>query len=109
MISSARTSRPMESPRAWPDLNVGYKNGWTGSRSYGHDRGYARGTRQNRYAACLARKAYRTIWGHRGHRKRVEIADFAVWHFEDGQVAEISTIQDQFALLKQIGYLPDEV
>ena len=49
------------------------------------------------------------IWGRRGHRKRVEIADFAVWHFEDGQVAEISTIQDQFALLKQIGYLPDEV
>ena len=41
--------------------------------------------------------------------KRVEIADFAVWRFEDGQVAEISTIQDQFALLKQIGYLPDEV
>jgi predicted ester cyclase len=41
--------------------------------------------------------------------KRVEIADFAVWRFEDGQVAEISAIQDQFALLKQIGYLPDEV
>lgn len=41
--------------------------------------------------------------------KRVEIADFAVWRFEDGKVAEISTIQDQFALLKQIGYLPDEV
>lgn len=41
--------------------------------------------------------------------KRVEIADFAVWRFEDGKVAEISTIQHQFALLKQIGYLPDEV
>jgi predicted ester cyclase len=47
--------------------------------------------------------------GYRGHRKRVEITDFAVWRFEDGQVAEISTIQDQFVLLKQIGYLPDEV
>jgi hypothetical protein len=57
----------------------------------------------------LARKAYRTIWGTEASGKRVEIADFAVWRFEDRQVAEISTIQDQFALLKPIGYLPDEV
>jgi ketosteroid isomerase-like protein len=39
----------------------------------------------------------------------VEVRDFAVWRFEDGKVAEISTIQDQFALLKQIGYFPEEV
>ena len=39
----------------------------------------------------------------------VEVRDFAVWRFADGKVAEISTIQDQFALLKQIGYLPEEV
>lgn len=39
----------------------------------------------------------------------VEVPDFAVWRFEDGKVAEISTIQDRFALLKQIGYLPDGV
>jgi predicted ester cyclase len=41
--------------------------------------------------------------------KRVEIADFAVRRFGYGEVAEISTIQDQFVLLKQIRYLPDEV
>jgi len=59
----------------------------------------------------------RLVWGrHTGPYggteatgKRVEIADFAVWRFEDGRVAEISATQDQFALLKQIGYLPDEV
>jgi hypothetical protein len=39
----------------------------------------------------------------------VEIRDFAVWRFADGKVAEISTIQDQFTLLKQVGYLPAEV
>jgi hypothetical protein len=36
----------------------------------------------------------------------VQVPDFAIWRFKDGQVVEISTIQDQFALLKQIGYLP---
>jgi len=41
--------------------------------------------------------------------KLVEVQDFAVWRFEGGKVAEISTIQDQFALLKQIGYFPDEI
>jgi SnoaL-like polyketide cyclase len=38
--------------------------------------------------------------------KPAEIRDFAVRRFEDGKVAEISTIQDQFARLRQIGYLP---
>ena len=41
--------------------------------------------------------------------KPVEVRDPAVWRFEDGKVAEISTIQDQFALLKQIGYFPEEI
>jgi steroid delta-isomerase-like uncharacterized protein len=41
--------------------------------------------------------------------KRVEVRDTAIWHFKDGKVAEILTLQDQFALLKQIGYLPDSV
>jgi predicted ester cyclase len=41
--------------------------------------------------------------------KRVEVRDTAIWHFEDGKVAEILTLQDQFGLLKQIGYLPDSV
>lgn len=41
--------------------------------------------------------------------KQVEVPDFAVWRFEGGKVAEISTLQDQLALLKQIGYLPGEV
>jgi hypothetical protein len=39
----------------------------------------------------------------------VAVPDFAVWRFEDGKVVEISMIQDQFSLLKQIGYLSDEV
>ncbi len=41
--------------------------------------------------------------------KPVEVRDFAVWRFKDGKVAEISTMQDQFSLLKQIGYLPGGV
>ena len=41
--------------------------------------------------------------------KPVEVRDFAVWRFADGKVAEISTIQDQSALLKQIRYFPEEI
>jgi predicted ester cyclase len=41
--------------------------------------------------------------------KPVEVRDTAIWHFQDGKVAEILTLQDQFAMLKQIGYLPDSV
>jgi len=39
----------------------------------------------------------------------VEVRDTAIWHFKDGKVAEILTLQDQFGFLKQIGYLPDSV
>ncbi len=41
--------------------------------------------------------------------KRLQIPDFAIWCFEDGKVVEISTIQDQFTLLKQAGYFSGEV
>jgi len=41
--------------------------------------------------------------------KPVEVRDTAIWHFHDGKVAEILTLQDQFGMLKQIGYLPDSV
>jgi predicted ester cyclase len=41
--------------------------------------------------------------------KRVEVRDTAIWRFRDGKVAEILTLQDQFGMLKQIGYLPDGV
>ena len=41
--------------------------------------------------------------------KPVEVRDTAIWHFRDGRVTEIFTLQDQFAMLKQIGYLPDSV
>jgi predicted ester cyclase len=41
--------------------------------------------------------------------KPVEVRDTAIWHFRDGKVIEILTLQDQFAILKQIGYLPDSV
>jgi predicted ester cyclase len=39
----------------------------------------------------------------------VEVRDTAIWHFEDGKVTEILTLQDQFAFLKQVGYLPETV
>jgi len=41
--------------------------------------------------------------------KPVAVRDTAIWHFTGGRVAEIWTLQDQFAFLKQIGYLPDSV
>jgi hypothetical protein len=41
--------------------------------------------------------------------KPVEVRNFAVRRFGDDQVVEISTIQDLFALLKQIGYLQEEI
>ena len=41
--------------------------------------------------------------------KPVEVRDTAIWHFRDDKVTEILTLQDQFAILKQIGYLPDGV
>jgi predicted ester cyclase len=41
--------------------------------------------------------------------KRVEVRDTAIWHFREGKVTEILTLQDQFGLLKQIGYLPESV
>jgi predicted ester cyclase len=41
--------------------------------------------------------------------KPVEVRDTAIWHFTGGKVTEILTLQDQFALLKQIGYLPESV
>jgi len=36
----------------------------------------------------------------------VEVRDTAVWRFEDGKVTEIHTMQDQFAFLQQVGFLP---
>jgi predicted ester cyclase len=41
--------------------------------------------------------------------KRVQLPDFAIWRCEDGKLVEISTIQYQFALLKQVGYLTGDV
>jgi predicted ester cyclase len=41
--------------------------------------------------------------------KHVEVRDTAIWHFRDGKVTEILTLQDQFGMLKQIGYLPESV
>ena len=41
--------------------------------------------------------------------KPVEVRDTAIWHFAGGKVIEILTLQDQFGMLKQIGYLPDSV
>jgi predicted ester cyclase len=44
-----------------------------------------------------------------GTGKRVEVRDSAIWHFKDGKVTEILTLQDQFGFLKQIGYLSDSI
>jgi predicted ester cyclase len=41
--------------------------------------------------------------------KPVEVRDSAIWHFRGGKVTEIFTLQDQFIMLKQIGYLPEGV
>jgi predicted ester cyclase len=41
--------------------------------------------------------------------KPLEVRDTAIWHFRDGKVVEILTLQDQFGMLKQIGYLPESV
>ena len=41
--------------------------------------------------------------------KPVEVRDTAIWHYRDRWGTEILTIQDQFGILKQIGYLPDSV
>ncbi len=41
--------------------------------------------------------------------KPVEVRDTAIWHFQNGKVVEILTLQDQFGMLKQIGYLPEGV
>jgi predicted ester cyclase len=47
--------------------------------------------------------------GRQGYGQAGGVRDFAVCRFADGKVAEISTIQDQFALAKQIGYFPEEI
>jgi predicted ester cyclase len=57
----------------------------------------------------LARVSYWLICGIKATGKRVQVPDFAIWRFEDGKIVEISTIQDQFALLKRNGYLPGDV
>ncbi len=41
--------------------------------------------------------------------KGVEVRDIAIWHFRDGKVIEIQTVQDLFGILKQVGYLPEIV
>ncbi|WP_405497543.1 ester cyclase [Nocardia sp. NBC_00511] len=50
-----------------------------------------------------------TYGGVQATGKPVEISDIALWRFENGKVAEIRTLQDQFGLLTQIGYLPSDV
>jgi hypothetical protein len=48
------------------------------------------------------------IQGHRDLHRLTGFPDLAT-RIEDGKVTEIFTLQDQFAMLKQIGYLPDSV
>ncbi len=58
---------------------------------------------------CLARYPYRPIRGFRGCRQAGAGPGLCGLAFAGGMAAEISTIQDQFALLKQIGYLAEDV
>jgi hypothetical protein len=81
--------------------------------------GFPISRRRSRICSQLAIKSPRCLFdlermpGPYGASRRpaspVEVRDFAVWRFGDGKVVEISTIQDQFALLKQIGYLQEEI
>jgi predicted ester cyclase len=41
--------------------------------------------------------------------KHVDVRVISIWRFADGKVVENWTIQDQFSLLQQIGYLPPEL
>jgi predicted ester cyclase len=41
--------------------------------------------------------------------KAVEVRDMAIWRFQDAMVQEIWTVQDQFSLLQQVGFLPSTV
>ena len=41
--------------------------------------------------------------------KRVDVRVISIWRFAKGKVVENWTIQDQFTLLQQIGYLPPEL
>jgi predicted ester cyclase len=41
--------------------------------------------------------------------KRVDVRAISIWRFANGKVVENWTIQDQFSLLQQIGYLSSEL
>lgn len=41
--------------------------------------------------------------------KPVDLRVISIWRFENGKVVENWTLQDQFTLLQQIGYLPPEL
>jgi len=41
--------------------------------------------------------------------KSVELRVFSIWRFEGGKVVDNWTIQDQFTLLQQVGYLPADL
>ncbi len=86
----------MESPSAWARLGEGGKNGSQASRSAT--------AIEDMFSACgksrpdlPTRNAYRTIRGGRAARGVLSSRDF-----EDGNVAETSTMQARCALLKRI-------
>jgi len=60
-------------------------------------------------ASASVRRGSSRYGGIEATGKSVEVRDTAIWHFAGGKVAEILTLQDQFAFLKQIGYLPGSV
>ena len=91
---SARRSPIMESPSAWARLGEGGKNGSQASRSATPI--------EDKFSACdkfrpgsPTRNAYRTIRGGRVARDVSRSRDF-----EDGKVAESSTIQTRCGLAK---------
>jgi len=54
----------------------------------------------------VAGDAYRALRRVPPSGKQVEVRVISMWRFEDGKAVDNWTIQDQFTLLQQTGYLP---
>jgi predicted ester cyclase len=100
----------MESSSAWLGLNEGYRSGWPASPDLSQHIADMFSASDKIVTCLVGHGTHADPYGGVGAVGQQETAaDFAAWRFEGGKVAEISTIQDQFAPLYQIGNLPDEV
>lgn len=103
MTSSARTPQPMESSPAWLGLNEGYRNSWPASQIFRY-----KSPIRSQPAIKLLRASIGAVLmpvhmeGIAAAGQPVAATDFATWRSEGGKVAEMSTIQDQFAKADRI-------